>query len=339
MCLQISDPFTYDDVTVSLVLTAPCRSVSQDQRCESTLGRIFTYRHLPDPSHLAYETQPWDLGSRLLSHIKPSRSVYDRDSLLSLQRDADSEGTTAAIQKEKVYIYCAPFLCQIWTAFRICNGAPGPIETLFQLCVCIDDRLSATCCQVSSCTAGLAAIIDQIRSIEMEGKHLYPSHLVKNIRFIDRDWIDQRLDEQADEVFQMPAGGTSRSLSFIFDRLPSKDLAAVIILGERDHLVPMLQYSPFQTSERILRENEFFQVKRENVDNEWSWSLKYLGTFTAKKSPSAQTSNSSSSHRQGQQHLQETSITAATSNSRSREASPSTNTSVKRRRTETTSDN
>ena len=339
MCLQISDPFTYDDVTVSLVLTAPCRLVSEDQCCESTLGRIFTYGHLPDPSHLARETQPWDLASRLLSHIKPSRSVDERNSLLSLLSDANSESTTAAFQEEKVYIYCAPCLCQIWTAFRICDRAPGPIQALFQLCVRIDDRLPATCCQVSSCTAGLAAIVDQIRSIEMDGKHLYPSYLGKHIKYIDRDWIDQRLDEQADEVFQMPAGGAARSLSFIFDRLPSRDLAAVIILGERDHLVPMLQYSPFQTSERVLRENEFFQVKRERVVNEWSWSLKYLGRFTAKKSPSAQTGNSSSSHPQSQQHLQGTSITAATSNSRSREASPSTNASVKRRRTETTSDN
>ncbi|KAK0516272.1 hypothetical protein JMJ35_000875 [Cladonia borealis] len=339
--LEFKDPFGYLAVTVSLVLTAPCRSVSGDQSCESSLGQLFSYENLPqytDPSHLAIETQPWDLASRLLSTYDSSRYVTDRDRLLELQREADSEGKTFAFQKDNVYIYCAPCLCQIWTAFRICIGAKGPADSLFQLCVRIDDRLRATCCQVSSGAAGLAAVVDQIRSIEMDSKTMYPSFLGKNIKYIDRDWIDQRLYDQEDEVFQIPAVGGARSLSFIFDRLPTKDLAALIVLGERDHLVPMLQYSPFQRSERILRENQFFNVKREEIDGERRWSLKYLGSFTAKRSLSAQATNSSSSHPQGQHYLHETSMTAAASNSRSREASPSTNASVKRRRTETTSD-
>ena len=323
---------------MSLVLTAPCRLVSEDQSCESSLGRLFSYEklcQLRDPSHLADETQPWDLGSRLLSAVERGP---DRDRLLELQKDADSEGKTIAYQKDKVYIYCAPCLCQIWTAFRICERAQGPAEVLFQLCVRIDDRLPATCCQVSSGTAGIEAVVDQIRSIEMDGKHHYPSYHGKNIKYIDRDWIDRRLYDQEDEVFQISAVDEARSLSFIFDQVPVEDLAAVIILGERDHLVPMLQYSPFQTSERTLRESQFFQVKREKLDDEWSWSLKYLGSFTAKRSKPAQTTNSSSTHPPGQQYLQETSMMAAASNSSSREASPSTNASVKRRRTKATSD-
>ena len=321
-----------------MVLIAPCRLVSEDQSCESSLGRLFSYENLgpsTDPSHLASETQPWDLASRLLSTFEFSRCFPDRD---KLHRDTNSEGKTFAFQKDKVYIYCAPCLCQIWTAFRICEGASGPAAALFQLFVRIDDRLPATCCQVSSGTAGLVAVVDQIRSIEMDGKTLFPPYHGENIKHIDRDWIDQRLYDQEDEVFQMSAVGGARSLSFIFDRLPLKDLAAMIILGERDHLVPMLKYSPFQTSERILRENQFFKVKREIIDEEWSWSLKYLGSFTPKRSLSAQTTNSSSSHPQGQHYLHETSMTAAASDSRSREASPSTSASVKRRRTETTSD-
>ena len=302
---------------------------------------MFSYEnldHSTDPSHLANETHPWDLASRLLSTFECSRYIPDTDRLLEQQRDADFEGRNFVYQKDKVYICCAPCLCQIWTAFRICEGAKGPAEALFHLCVRIDNRLPATCCQASSGTAGLAAVVDQIRSMEMEGRTLYPSYHGKRIKHVDRDWIDQRLYDQEDEVLQTSAVGEARSLSFIFDRLPSKDLAAIIILGERDYLVPMLQYSPFQRSERILRENQFFKVKREMIDGEWSWSLNYLGSFTPKKSLSAQTANSSASHPQGQYRLHETSMTAAASNSRSREASPSTNASVKRRRTETTSD-
>ena len=259
------------------------------------------------------------------------------DKLPELQRDATLEGRDLEIRKDKVYIYCAPCICQIWTAFRICSGAEGPTKALFQYCVRIDGRLTASCCQVPSDTAGLAAVVEQIRSIEMDARRFYPVRGSK-IEYIDRDWIDQRLYDQEDEGFQIPAVGGAKSLSFIFDRLPTEDLAALIVLGERDHLVPMLQYSPFQRSEKILRENQFFKVKRESIDNNWSWSLDYLGSFTPKKSLSAQTTNSSASHPQGQHRLHETSITAATSNSRSREASPSTNASVKRRKTATTSD-
>ena len=327
---------------MSLVLTAPCRLVSEDLSCEASLGRLFSYDKLPyseDPSHLAHETAPWDLASRILSTITFSKIGFDMDKLPELQRDATMEGKDLEIRKDKVYIYCAPCICQIWTAFRICQGAEGPAKALFQYCVRIDGRLAATCCQDPSGTAGLAAVVEQIRSIEMDGKRSYPFYFMRKIEYIDRDWIDERLYEQEDEVFQTSAVGEARSFSFIFDQFKViKDLAAVIILGERDHLVPMLQYSPFQTSERTLRENQFFQVKREQIDSEWRWSLKYLGNFTAKRSRSAQTTNSSSTHPPGQQYVHETSITAATSNSRTREASPSTNASVKRRRTETTSD-
>lgn len=309
--------------------------VSEDLSCESSLGRLFSYEnlgHSTDPSHLANETPPWDLTSRLFSTINLARLGVNIDRLLELQRDADLEGKELAIQKYKVYIYCAPCICQIWTAFRICKGVQGPAKAVFQMCVRIDDRLMATCCQVPSNTAGLAAVVEQIRSIEMDGNHR------EHIEHIDRDWIDQRLYDQEDDIFQISAVGEARSLSCIFDQFPYGYLAAVIILGERDFLVPMLQYSPFQTSERTLRENQFFQVKRQVNDSEWRWSLKYLGSFTAKRSLSAQTISLSSTHPRGQQYVHETSITAATSDSRTREASPSTNASVKRRRIETTSD-
>ena len=327
---------------MSLVLTAPCRLVSEDLSCEAALGRLFSYDQLPyseDPSHLANETSPWDLASRLLSTMNFSKIGFDLDKLPELQRDATLEAKDLEIRKDRVYIYCAPCICQIWTAFRICQGAEGPTKALFQYCVRIDGRLTASCCQVPSGTAGLAAIVEQIRSIEMDGKRFFPSYLGRKIEYIDRDWIDERLYDQEDEVVQISAVDEAKSFTFIFDQFKvMKDLAAVIILGERDHLVPMLQHSPFQTSEKTLRENQFFHVKREQIEMEWIWSLKYLGNFTPKKPLSAQTTNSSSIHPPGQHYLHETSITAAASNSRSREASPSTNASVKRRRTDTTSD-
>ena len=325
-----------------LVLTASCRLVSEGLSCESGLGQIFSHQispHTTDPSHLANEIRPWDLPSRLLSTIELSGIGIDMEKLPELQRDAQIEGKQLAIKKGRVYIYSAPCLCQVWTAFRICNGANGPEEALLQFCVRIDDRLTATCCRASSGIAGLAAVVDQIRSIEMEGNHLSPSYLRNNIKYIDRDWIDQRLYEQEDELFQVSAFDEERSLSFIFNRLRPMNVAAVIVLGERDHLVPMLQYSPFQKSERTLRENQFFTVKRGgDATIGRSWSLKYLGNFTAKKTQSAQTNNSNANHPQGQQSLHESSITGVPSDSRNREVSPSTSTSIKRRRTETLSD-
>ena len=83
------------------------------------------------------------------------------------------EGKQLAIKKGKVYIYSAPCLCHVWTAFRICNGANGPEEALSQFCVRIDDLLTATCCEASSGIAGLAAIVDHIRSIETDGEHFF----------------------------------------------------------------------------------------------------------------------------------------------------------------------
>ncbi len=115
--------------------------------------------------------------------VKFSKWIVDRARILELQRDTDSGSKTFVFQKDKLYIDCGPCLCQIWTAFRICEGAQGPAEALFQLCVRIDDRLPATCCQVSSGTAGLAAVVDQIRSIEMDGPlSLVPSEERKTYR-------------------------------------------------------------------------------------------------------------------------------------------------------------
>ena len=290
-----------------------------------------------DPSHLAYETEPWNLASRLLSRISFSKVGFDVKKLPELQRDVGIKGKPLIIKKDRVYIYCAPCLCQVWTAFRICNDAEGLAKTLLQFCVRVDNRLVATCCQASSGAGGLAAIVDQIRSIEMDGKHLESPYQGKNIKHIDRDWIDGILYNQEDELFQPSAIGEARSLSFIFDYGSTEEVAAIIVLGERDHLVPMLQYSPFQKPERTLRENQFFQVMTEDFGaaDEWSWSLFYLGSFTAKKTPTVQTNKSNSNHPQGQQYFHETSITGVPPNSRNMEVSPSTNTSSKRRRIET----
>ena len=52
----------------------------------------------------------------------------------------------------------------------------------------------------------------------MDGKHLFLHRRWKNMKFIDRDWIDQRLYEQEDEVFQVSASSEARSLSFAFDQ-------------------------------------------------------------------------------------------------------------------------
>ena len=219
-----------------------------------------SWPYVSDPSHLANETPPWDLSSRLLSSVQFSSLEFDLKSLPDLKRNADLDGEELLLERKKVYIYFAPCICQIWTAFRICNGARSFAKTLLQFCVRVDNRLTATCYPAPSSAAGIAAIAEQIRSMEMDEEcHLKWS----DIQYIDRDWIDQRVYIEEDEMFQTSAVDEARSLSFIFNPLSVKDkLAAVIILGERDHLVPMLQYSPFRRLERPPRENQFFKVQK-----------------------------------------------------------------------------
>jgi hypothetical protein len=124
---------------------------------------------------------------------------------------------------------------------------------------------------------GFASIVDKCKELEVSG---YDSYL-ERVGFLDRLWLEQRrynLEEEIEKRELHTLSSPSESLGRILG-LHSDDsrCAGILVLGEADVCINMMQLSPFPTHARIPRAAEIFMMK---WIYEGGWTREYLGTYT-----------------------------------------------------------
>ncbi|KAI3318915.1 hypothetical protein HD806DRAFT_510376 [Xylariaceae sp. AK1471] len=135
-----------------------------------------------------------------------------------------------------VSIYCSPCVCLIHTAFTICRKLSSPFVAIS---IRPDDRLISSCCMNTDRVLGLRGILDWVREWEAKANQ-YESCVMA--RYLDRIWVERRLDHFE---YEQP-------YEFVEDRE-----CRAIIIGEADHLTPLLQKAPG----RIPRAMDIWDLK------------------------------------------------------------------------------
>jgi hypothetical protein len=117
----------------------------------------------------------------------------------------------------------------------------------------------------------------------LETRPTYLAQEQKRSSFFDRVWMEQQLFDMEDsdhQVSSQPPHGPSHILEFYeFD----EKCAGIVILGEIDKCVPMMQTPPFPTKPRVPKEVEIFQVHK-NPDDSVDESWYRLGTLLQSRS-------------------------------------------------------
>lgn len=247
---------------IFFILTQPCRNSEAGEFCEvaaSLQDRLKKYSH--------QAAQVPSLGQRIVSHIDLHQvSSMELDKIEEYRNKARERYESPDLLKSAIYIHCPPCACSIQMALEICLEVQGIARDMLDFKVRFDARLTASCCLAEG-RERLNAIFNYIRSGETAASPFIAPHLLKNV---DRDWLDQRVYEYEDEVEPQ----TTNDLRHILEGYRSlHSVAGIIILGERDHLLPALNRPPFAALERTPRETQFFKLDH-------SAKLSYLGSYS-----------------------------------------------------------
>jgi hypothetical protein len=139
----------------------------------------------------------------------------------------------------------------------------------------VDDRIS------SSCLHSTADRITVLQSILAHSDSLEPSPSLP-WTYLDRIWLDQRLyalenDLAAlDDTLRM-----SRAVDIFSADNYEEPFAGLIIVGEVDFCIPLLQAEPFPWEPRFPRECEIHEVTYSGL----GYKRKYAGRFALRPPP------------------------------------------------------
>ena len=248
----------------------------------------------PDHSYIAplsikTRTAP---GYRIGRHIDPQEyTSADLNQYLQnheLLRARAAEGRKELPEdvirhKVKVYVYCSPCACQIATALDVCQFTEKSPFVTFH--VRIDYRQATSCYAPSSSLDGVCSVIDHLKSIERTDDIQVSSYEIDRIRLIDRMWLEQeeyRAGELDEALEYSPESQITRIVNYHLD---VANVAAIVILGEADYCVPLLNIHPFPSFEAgsRLRENMMFMLRRRySPAGAWQWQRSYLASYSSK---------------------------------------------------------
>jgi hypothetical protein len=219
---------------------------------------------------------PGSIGERIAATLKPGNFTYIDLDLLAQKSDEDNELQKTYLPVADIYIYCSPCACLVATALSICSGLGQHATTFFQFSVRPDDRLISSCCPNEDRSLGLTSIVQEIKRREVAGYSIYP------LSPIDRQWVEQRLFEiEETEPVQSFENSVTLAKQLFASHRSNRKTAGIVLLGELEYCLQIMQSVPFVSKPRIPRETEIFQMKKASILHN-TWNRTYLGTYTAK---------------------------------------------------------
>ncbi len=281
----------YLDVRVGIffVLTETCRTQGSETPCDQLrLGPMsFVLENsFIAPGSIRTRSAP---GYRITKHIDVSYFVSPDTGLKTLEavKARAIENDEPAPEDDgryraKVYIYCPPCACHIVTALEVCQYSYK--KDLVDFCVRIDHRQKTSCSASVSTIEGLISVVDHLK--EEEKEKIMKEHTVKSVKAIDREWLEKQIYEYTEEdrmATFSPIEQLARVVEFHKDE-PS--CAAIILLGEADYCIPLMEAPPFPPLEpgRLPRETQLFKmwIKWFNDSRRYRWDREYMGTYSPK---------------------------------------------------------
>jgi hypothetical protein len=267
--------------SVYFVITQKCESHLENQNalCSNWASEPrFPYSTLD--YCLASDYREYRVGGRIansidLQKVNPS---FDPSSLWPLlKRNEQLDGLQSidyvnmALPIGKLYIHCAPCKCQIATAMNVALYARSVAVWTY---VRVDYRLT-TSCSSNRDLERMTLLQDDIKRTTMSN--------TDHGHHIDIVWLDQKTMELEDEIaprvqYQpLIEEILSDYTSSTARRRPDKKCCGVVILGELDHIQPLMQGPRFPRTARMPRETEIWEM---NYADRKSWCRLPLGSFT-----------------------------------------------------------
>ena len=233
-------------------------------------------------------THRWNLGERIADRVG-LRTFTSRDSGTLCPGDYEEEREDHGIPQPivTIYIYCAPCVCQIQTAFDICRGSG--ISPLLSFSIRVDDRIPAGCCSVATGIYGLVSINDKLREID----HSQPYQL-KSSSFdmyqIDRPWIERRIYEADKEIYRTAySNNPARNVNRIICEISEDNAysqATAVILAEVEPCTLMVESIPSaQEARRRPKETDILELRPPRNPADWCehWQRLYVGSYSPGK--------------------------------------------------------
>ena len=264
---MLTCPVIFDKhCNIVFMLTAPCLRHTSANPCDPT---VFGQQALnsSDYDHVDSET--------VLYWSKPGTIITKNINYASFVSHLADPPLPKSISK-KIYLYCAPCSCQIASALKVIfSEAPGYLWMPFS--VRIDYRLQATCCaeneakRVNSC-------ISFLKYIKMA------KNRQEIFKFVDTGWLDQAIYHYTRNSPQ-PISPPEILATILKTHQSERDIMAIIILGETDYTIPMMNAPPFpqpdpSDSPQDSQIHMLSQVPVQGSSGEiMQWHRRYIGSF------------------------------------------------------------
>lgn len=249
---------------------------------QKTFGFMSLKRHgqtfLPEPGTSIIKEHR--LGQRITKNLNVKFSTDDLEMLRQFSFDL-SDFQNAAMEANlplgNAFVYCAPCVCAVRTALTICEEGSSKY---LRYTTRVDDRISAICCPGSTKIGRLISLVTIVKQIEATDNTQTTGLNIGWIEYIDRVWIEQRVYQLEEEFYaQSTPRSTIAQGEELFAELQCEyKETGIVILGELDHCLWMLQTQPFPWKARIPKEAEIFKLAKTPTGS--AWERTYLGTYT-----------------------------------------------------------
>ena len=274
---------------IFFMLTEPCRAQSSETPCDQLrLGDMSFQRQYSFIGPGSFRTQSAP-GYRITKHVKPSRFTYidlekyveNLDELkLHSMIDGRPAPNVAGHLRVNVYIYCPPCACQIATALDICQYSDR--KDFVEFNIRIDPQQMTACSMSVSRIEGLISVIEHLK--ELEKGPVHDDDTVSRLKSIDREWLERQVYDHTEEdrlSMLSPKNQLARVAEF---HSQEHSCAAIIILGEADFSIPLMEAPPFRPFEsgRLPRETQLFRCCRQynSVAQRSIYEREYMGTYS-----------------------------------------------------------
>lgn len=204
----------------------------------------------------------------------------DLDDYFRQLREAEvTDGFKIKDPLASVIVYVAPCTRLVSTAYSVCRNVGTRKSQLLEFSLRIDDRLCSSCSRNSKGSERLKQLVSSCREEETFSNPC----TAELLKFLDLTWIEQRLyGLEGDEE----APTETRNIGHIFreesNKRPDEKLAAILVIGEEEEIVEIMNLLPLKRDPRVPRAREFFELKKswDSAARRWTWFRKFVGRYT-----------------------------------------------------------